>query len=248
MLGFARLEVSWANDCRSRLSLTLRCKVSAAILPECIQIRPSVPNSDVTGMINHQDHEEPLTSVAYDHAMTMNEPTQFATSSYAGAVGDLETGGLGLNNQMLGSNHFSQEHNPITGAVLPPSDEVQGLEPSFLDSIDELPSDTFSPNMSLPIPTVGPNLSNDNCSEVAREGNSSSTRLYDATDYSTITTLSPVRGTSAPGDAPIVGPDTPLGAVSTMGLMDEWIQNIPFQSVEELLGPQGIVDTSLKPT
>ena len=206
-----------------------------------------MPDSDVTGMINHQDHEEPLTSVACDHTMTKNEPTQFATSSYAGAVGDLETGEFGLNNQMLGSNHFSQEHNPITGAVLPPSDEVQGLEPSFLDSIDELPSDT-SPNMSLPIPTVGPNLSNDNCSEVAREGNSSSTRLYDATDYSTITNLSPVRGNSAPGDAPIFWPDTPLGAVSTMGLMDEWIQNIPFQSVEELLGPQGIVDTSLKPT
>lgn len=248
MLSFARLEVSLANNCPSGLSLTLRYKVSAAILPECIQIRTSVPDSDVTGMMNHQDYEDPLTSVAYDLAITMNEPTQFATSSYAGAVGDFETGELGSDSQMPGSNHFSQEHNPITGAVSTPSDEVQGLESSFLNSINEFPLDAFSPDMRLPIPTDGPNPSNDNCSEVAREGNSSSTHLYDAADYSIMTTLSPVRGNSAPAGAPLVGPNTPLDAVSTLDLMDEWTSNIPFPSFEELLGPQGIVDISVKPT
>ena len=124
MPSFARLEVSLAISCPSGLSLTLRYKVSAAILPECIQIRASVPDSDVTGMMNHQDYEDPLTYETYDLAMTVNGQTGFATSSYAGAVGEFETGELGLDNQMPGSNDFSQKHNPIIGAVSTPSDEI----------------------------------------------------------------------------------------------------------------------------
>ena len=167
--------------CSSRLSLTLMYEVSAAVLPECIQIKTSESQNGVAGMLDVDDDEDrdedgdedPLSSGPYNLAMTISETTPVATNSYVGAVGGFGMGESYIGTQIPAPNPFLEQPNQTMGAMPALANENQELAPSIINSISEILPDAPPLNMDFYIPT---------------------------NDYSTSVMASPLRGNPAPRD------------------------------------------------
>ena len=152
MLGFAGIEVCLAGVCASRLSLKLIYEVSAAVLPECIEIKTSEAQTGVAGMKDVDDDEDrdeegdekAFSSGPYNLAMTTSETTPVATDSHIGAFSDFDIGE---------SNSLFEEPNQTMGAMLALANEDQELEPSMVDSISHFDSDALPLQIDFGIST-----------------------------------------------------------------------------------------------
>ena len=222
MLGFARAKVSLAF-LLVPTSLTLMYEVSAAILPECIEIKTSESQSGVARMLDvdgNDDGDEDrdqdgdgntLSSGPHNLAVTTNETTPAVLESHVGAVGGFVMGDLYIGSQMPVSNRFLEQPNQNMGAVSALANENQEAEPSNFNNISEFLSDTF-PSAIDHIP-----MDHD----------------------STLDMVSLVRDNPATSSASLTGPDTPLDSLFNQDLDIWWNLNMQSPNFNENLETPG---------
>ena len=218
MLGFAGVEVSLAF-LLVPTSLTLMYEVSAAVLPECIEIKTSESQSGVAGMLDvdgdedrDQDGDEnALSSGPYNIAVTTSETTPVDGDSHVGAVGAFAIDESHISSQMSVTYSFLDQPNQTMGAMSALANDDQGFEISITNSTGELLPDTLDLTMDH-VP-----MDND----------------------PTLDMVSLVRGNSATRDTTLSGPDIPLNAVSYLDLVNWSTPDIQFPGINEFLETQG---------
>ena len=218
MLGFAGVEVSLALLLVS-MSLTLMYKVSAADLPECIEIKISESQTNVAGMLDfdgdedrdEDDDEIALSSVPYNLAMTTSETTPVATDSRVGTVGGLGMGESYTGSQMPVPNPSLEQSNLIMGAMSALGNDEQGFETPITNSTSELLPDTLDLTMDH-VP-----MDHDLTMDMA----------------------SLVRGNPVCRDTSLIGPDTQLNAEFNQDLENWWNSNMQSPSFNDNLEISG---------
>ena len=218
MLGFAGVQVSLAF-LLVPMSLTLMYKVSAAILPECIEIKISESRPSVAGMLDvdgdedrdEDGNENTLSSGPYNLAVTTNETTPVVTESHVGAVGGFGMGESYTGSQILVLSPSLEQSNQTMGAGSTLANDEQRFETSITKSTRELLPDTRDLTMDHVL------MDHD----------------------STLDMLSLVRDNPATRSTSLIGPNTPLNAVFVQDLENWWNSNMQSPSFNENLETRG---------
>lgn len=204
-----------------------RSRVSAAILPECIEIKISESQPSVAGMLDvdgDEDRDEDgdenaLSSVSYNLAMTTSETTPVARESHVGAVGGFGMGDSYIGSQIPVADPFLEQSNQTMGAMSALANDDQRFETSITNSTGELLPDTLDLTMD-----------------------------YVRMDHDpTLDMVSLVRGSSATRGSSLFGPDTMLNAVSYLDLVNWSSPDIQFPGINELLETRGSQSLSASP-
>ena len=194
-------------------------KVSAAVLPEYIEIKTSEPQTGVTGTLNVDGDEDrdgdgdeiAMSSGPYNLAVTTSETTPAATESHVGAIGGFGMGEQYIDTQMLVADPFFERPNQTMGAMSALANDDQGFETSITSSTGEFLADT----LDLTVEHV-------------------------PMDHeSTLEMISLVRGNPATRSPSLIRLDTPLNAAFNQELENWWSSNMRSPSFDENLETQG---------
>ena len=206
--------------------LTLNPKAATA-LPECIEIRTSELDDNLSGAMDVDDHQNPNASTAFDGGAAIEEPLLVHTSSYRGDFDAYQAGDFDLGTQFPERILSSQDNTATTGGSSAPTADIQRFGSSFLGG----DRSSSSSAVSFPVRSVVPtneNVLDGNPFEITGNFSLSSPLSNEGFPIPT------------PGNGAFAVPEISLDDMPDWGKFDDWTSNLPILGSERHLDLQGM--------